>query len=133
MSKQKKTLQLGMNPSTASGRLVKDLLFDFVEKSGIKCYRCNGDLTRNTFSIEHKKPWLDSENPVELFFDLGNIAFSHLSCNASAARREKGSCPSHGSYAKGCRCTLCTKFHAETARNNYCPTKRKNKYQRTGH
>jgi hypothetical protein len=82
---QKKKDQLGMNCGTASYRLVKDLLFSFVKD--IPCYHCGGQLSRDTFSIEHIKPWLDSENPVELFFDLENISFSHKSCNYSASRR----------------------------------------------
>lgn len=44
-------------------------------------------MTRETFSIEHLVPWLDSNNPIELYFDLDNISFSHLSCNIKAARR----------------------------------------------
>lgn len=89
MSKEKKAKQLGMNPSTASGRLLRDLLFKFVTEAGCKCYRCGGVLTRGTFSIEHKEPWLDSEDPQGLFFDLSNIAFSHLSCNVKASRNNK--------------------------------------------
>lgn len=81
----KKQHQLGMNPSTASGRLVKDLLFSFVKDT--PCFHCGGSLTRETFSIEHKTPWLDSEDPAGLFFDLDNISFSHHACNVSAARR----------------------------------------------
>ncbi|MBP7540882.1 MAG: hypothetical protein KA802_13235 [Saprospiraceae bacterium] len=42
-------------------------------------------MTRETFSIEHKVSWLNSNNPVELYFDLNNISFSHLSCNISDA------------------------------------------------
>ena len=87
MSKQKKTEQLGMSVSTANGRLVKDLLFKLAIDAGHKCHRCGDVLTRDTFSIEHKVPWLDSENPLGLYFDLDNIAFSHLSCNSGAARR----------------------------------------------
>jgi len=34
-------------------------------------------------SIEHKIPWLN--NSSELFWDLDNIAFSHLICNTRAA------------------------------------------------
>lgn len=83
----KKQKQLGMNPGTASGRLVKDLLFKFVQEQHPNCYRCNKPLTRETFSIEHKTPWLDSDDPVGLYFDLDNIDFSHRSCNTSAARR----------------------------------------------
>jgi len=83
MKKVKRENQLGMNPSTASGRLVKDLLFKFVGESGHTCFRCGREMTRDDFSIEHKSPWLDSDDPVKLFFDLDNIAFSHKSCNYS--------------------------------------------------
>jgi len=112
MSKDKKTAQLGMSPSTASGRLVKDILFDFVEKSGYTSYHCGEQMTRETFSIEHKVPWLDSEDPVGLFFALDNIHYSHLSCNARAARRKVGvgEATDHGitMYNKyGCRCDVC--------------------------
>lgn len=81
----KKAKQLGMNPSTASGRLVKDLLFSFVKDR--PCYRCGNPLTRDTFSIEHVVPWLDSDDPVKNYFDLANIDFSHSSCNYAEARR----------------------------------------------
>lgn len=86
----KKFDQLGMSPSTAQGRLVKDILWEFVVRSGQnKCYHCGEFMCRETFSIEHKTPWLDSENPKEAYFDLDNIGFSHLSCNCRAARRGK--------------------------------------------
>lgn len=44
-------------------------------------------MTRDTFSLEHIEPWLDSEDPVGLFFNQDNISFSHLSCNISDARK----------------------------------------------
>jgi hypothetical protein len=97
MSKQRKMEQLGMNPSTASNRLVKDILFDFVQKAGHKCYHCGGEMTREDFSIEHKQHWLDSEDPVGLYFDLDNITFSHQSCNSKAARRTKSGSYKHPS------------------------------------
>ena len=84
---EKKSAQLGINASTAKAKLVKDLLFSFVEKASLPCFHCGEQLTRDTFSIEHKVPWLHSKNPTELFFDLDNIAFSHLSCNIRAGRR----------------------------------------------
>lgn len=83
----KKHDQLGMNYGTASYRLVKDLLFDKVKDT--PCHQCGGVLERENFSIEHKTPWLDSEDPTKLFFDLDNISYSHLSCNTSAARRKQ--------------------------------------------
>lgn len=87
----KKQHQLGMNPSTASGRLVKDLLWNFVETTGQSaCCKCGEPMSRETFSIEHVTPWLDSDDPVGAYFDLGNISYSHRSCNIKAARRGKG-------------------------------------------
>jgi hypothetical protein len=44
-------------------------------------------MTREDFSIDHKTPWLDTDSPVDLFFDLENIAYSHKGCNARAASR----------------------------------------------
>lgn len=134
MSKQKKTLQLGMNPSTASGRLVKDTLFKLAIEAGYACYRCSKPLTRDTFSIEHKEPWLDSEDPVGTFFDQDNIAFSHLTCNVRESRGSFKKEIPHGTssgydYHK-CRCNEC-----KTARRNRLPydsDTRREKYLRTG-
>ena len=87
----KKHRQLGMNPSTASYRLVKDTLFRLAIEAGHNCYRCGTALTRETFSVEHKVPWLNSPDPKVAYFDQTNIAFSHLVCNVVAAnngRRE---------------------------------------------
>ena len=86
-SKDKKQKQLGMNPSTAAHRLRTDIMFKIIMDAGYVCHQCGEVLTRDTFSIEHKEPWLDSENPLKLYFDLENIAFSHYSCNVGAARQ----------------------------------------------
>lgn len=132
MKKDKKSLQLGMNRSTAGHRLVKDLLFEHVAKHH-KCYQCGGELTRETFSVEHKVPWLDSEDPVGLFFDLNNITFSHLSCNSSAARRELAPCGTISAYNRGCRCGDCKVATADYKRERYyTPEKRRERYLRTG-
>jgi len=75
----KKQMQLGMNPSTASGRLVKDTLWRFiVEANQDNCFQCGEKMERENFSVEHKTPWLDSDDPLFLFFDQNNISFSHL-------------------------------------------------------
>ena len=87
-SMTKKSIQLQENFSTASGRLVKDILWSLLVKNGqTSCFHCETQMTRDTFSIEHKIPWQDSQNPRELFFDIANISFSHKSCNCSKARR----------------------------------------------
>ena len=114
-----------MNPSTASHRLIKDLLFSFITKEEQKCFQCGGELTRDTFSVEHKIPWLHSEKPLDLFFDLDNIAFSHLGCNSRAARRP------HKVYkSEADRKTASNKRRRE----NYIhdPVKRRERYLATG-
>ena len=90
----KRHLQLGMNPSSAAHCLRMDTLFRLVQETGHVCFRCGGPLTRDTFSLEHKRPWLDSEDPKGLFFDQSNIAFSHKSCNYGAAKRPNKRFPS---------------------------------------
>lgn len=130
----KKSEQLGMNPSTASGRLIKDLLWNFINLQGMNtCHHCGKEMTRETFSIEHVIPWLDSEDPVGLYFDLDNIKFSHLACNCKAAKR---SIPQHGTnymYSNGCRCELCVKEKQKSnSLRTFCPEKRREKYLRTG-
>jgi len=127
--------QLGMNPSTASNRLVKDLLFDFVVKAGKDtCFRCGEKVTRETLSIEHKEAWLDSSDPVKNFFSLDNIAYSHLACNTAAGRKPEltAKCGSTTMYAKGCRCDPCKAAKAALKKRIYTPEKRRAQYARSG-
>lgn len=120
----RKSEQLGMNVSTASGRLVKDLLFKLICDSGInKCFHCGKEMLRENFSIEHKTPWMNSENPVGLFFDLDNVAFSHLSCNVKAARNGRPRIFTKEEAAERIR---------ENKRRHWTPEKRREHYLRTG-
>ena len=79
-------------------------------------------MERDNFSVEHVTPWLDSEDPVGLFFDLKNISFSHRNCNSSAARRPTKK-SAEEKYA----------VKREWERNNYCPERRRERYKKTGH
>lgn len=113
---QKKSDQLGIPLGTANGRLRKSIIFNLVQKLNLDvCYQCNKKIeTEEEFSIEHKEPWLDSNDPKKLFFDLNNISFSHLSCNVRASRKMPKQPIKHGeanAYKNGCRCDLCT--HAQ--------------------
>lgn len=134
---QKKKDQLGMNPSTAQARLLKDILFKLVvDTNQDNCYHCGEPLDRESFSIEHKVPWLDSENPLDLFFDLNNISFSHLSCNVKASRGSRKDIP-HGTtsgydYYK-CRCSSCKTARSERDRATWnTKENRRARYLRTG-
>lgn len=85
----KKSQQLGMTYGKALYDLKKELLFDFSKRLKLnKCFQCGKKIASSKeMSVEHKVPFLDSKNPIKLFFDLKNIAFSHCSCNYSAGRR----------------------------------------------
>ena len=81
--------QLGMPVGTATAILRKKILFFLIQQMELNiCFQCGEKIeVVDDLSIEHKVPWLHSENPKELFFSLDNIAFSHLSCNSSAHRK----------------------------------------------
>jgi len=117
----KKAEQLGMAIGTASNRLRKKILFSLIQETNKDtCFQCGEKIeTVDDLSIEHKVPWLDSESPVELFFDLDNISFSHLVCNLRAGK--KGYSRKHFSIPHGtitgyknynCRCSECRKINA---------------------
>lgn len=91
-TRKRKSKQLGMHPSTAANRLRKTVLFSLIKVMGLNnCWHCGEEIENiDNLSIEHKVPWLDSEDPVGLFFDLNNIAFSHLECNIRNNRWAKG-------------------------------------------
>jgi hypothetical protein len=86
---EKKRALLGMPFGTATARLRKTLLFVMAKRLGENiCYRCSKEITTEVdFSIEHKKAWALQPDPIKAFFDLGNIAFSHIACNVGAASR----------------------------------------------
>lgn len=105
-----KNQQLGIDYGTASSRLKKMILWSFIEKLKLtNCYRCNLSMSLETYSVDHKNPWLHVDN--NLFWDLNNISFSHLSCNTKNRRIPK---IQHGRtrYKKGCRCAICKYAHA---------------------
>jgi len=115
--KTKKTKQLGMNPSTASNKLKKHLLFNLAKRLDINwCYQCGAEIQEpSELTVEHKTPWLDSKDPVDLFFNIENIAFSHPTCNYSASRARGISkpCPSVAAYRRGCRCDECKRLRSQ--------------------
>ena len=92
---EKKSWQLGMAYGTACGKLRKLILFAFVSNDLLKslCFRCGQKIESvDEFSIDHKEPWLDSDDPQTSFFNLKNIAFSHTKCNTSQARHRTTDC-----------------------------------------
>uniref|UniRef100_A0A6H1ZPG5 Putative HNH homing endonuclease n=1 Tax=viral metagenome TaxID=1070528 RepID=A0A6H1ZPG5_9ZZZZ len=127
-SNKKKTAQLGMPYGTAANKLKKSLLFAFAHKLGLAtCFRC-GDMLRSvdSFSVEHKEAWLDSTDPIKKFFDINNIAFSHLECNSGAGKRPT-------KYTtEGERHAALLKSWAKSRKANRTPETRRAQYLRTG-
>lgn len=92
-------------------------------------------MDRDTFSIEHKEAWLDSEDPVGMYFDLDNISFSHHSCNVRAARRTNvgtSKCGSKYKFQSGCKCEVCKQGERDRGKARYTPERRREQYKRTG-
>jgi hypothetical protein len=81
--------QLGVDYGTAQNQLRKNILFELVKGAGLDvCYRCDKVIeTPRQLSIEHIDAWRNEPDAKELFFDLKNITFSHLSCNSQAQSR----------------------------------------------
>ena len=129
-SYEKRKAQLGIPVGTASARLRKALLFQCVQELNKDyCHQCSKKIeSLEEFSIEHIQPWLDSENPKELFYDLNNIAFSHIKCNIGAARRinKKYFTPED-------RLEADRKLSRDYAKRVYSKERRQRKYRETGH
>jgi hypothetical protein len=105
-SNQVKAEQLGMPHGTATGRLKKAMMFLLLQRLGEDiCFKCGKRIqTAAELSMEHKKPWLYSDDPVGHFFDLDNVAFSHLRCN----RPDRPSGPNRKQVPDGMRwCSGC--------------------------
>lgn len=119
---------LGMPHGTAAGRLKKSIMFDLLRRYGENfCFKCGAEIeNEQALSIEHKIAWLYHEKPVEMFFDLNNIAFSHLKCNRPekspdhSVRRKVG--PEGTAWCTSCQAFIDTKLFAK------CPV-RWNGYQ----
>ena len=118
MGNIKKNEQLGMPFGTASAKLRKSILFNLLKETNKNvCYQCGKPIElEEELSIEHKVPWLDSDKPKDRFFDIKNIAFSHLSCNISCSSQ----CPRAG-YQR--RRWLTRTPHTDSHRSPYNQTR----------
>ena len=102
--------QLGMPFGTATARLRKSILFQLLKKLKENvCFKCGEEiLVIGDLSIEHKQPW-ENRDP-KLFWDLDNIAFSHLRCNIQHNHNGSGTfLRKIGPYGMSW-CTVCQDF-----------------------
>ena len=122
MSNEIKARLLGQSFGAASNRLRKLILFDLLQRFDLdQCFQCGQTIEYiDDLSIEHKEPWQGADDPRNAFFDLDNIAFSHLSCNSGAGNggpKRQEECgrghpmvgdnvyrhPNGGQFCKACR------------------------------
>ena len=127
-----KNAALGMSHGTAANRLRKMILFSLVcELKRNVCYQCNKEIISvGDLSIEHKEPWLQADNPVTSFFDLDNIAFSHLSCNIAAARHPPWKYSTEGKREVGTAKRKRKNYYAIPIKERQC--RRRKQYKRYG-
>lgn len=99
----KKSETLGMPHGTASHRLRKMILFKYVVLAGDNyCFKCGAEIESvNDLSIEHKYPWEGVS--AELFWNLENIAFSHIKCNVPDRRYRLRNVEDGTSWCRTCR------------------------------
>lgn len=88
LDRDKKKAKLGMSPSAARDRLTRQLLWREIKDT--PCYRCGEAMSLETYSIEHVVPWLNSEAPIDVYFNLDNVSFSHSVCNKRANTSKTG-------------------------------------------
>jgi len=91
---ERKTQLLGESFSKAAHKLRKNLLFQLAKQLNLlTCHQCGQPIeTVDEMSIEHIEAWMSAPNPRESFYDLNNVAFSHLRCNSGAANRNAQYC-----------------------------------------
>lgn len=135
---EKKENQLGMSYGKAYNRLLKDIIWMLIVASEkYRCCRCNQFMTREDFTIEHIEPWLDTDDPVKLFFSLDNIGFAHFKCNMEAKRRSgfvsQAVCGTKTMYERGCRCDKCKEASSVYRKSIYTLEKRQKKWKKSGH
>lgn len=107
MANDLKSDLLGINFSTAASALRKQIIYHLAGKLELlDCYKCGEHIELERFSIEHKESWMQSTEPKVSFFDMDNIAFSHLvPCNTRSsgsgkANKAKTHCPQGHPYSE---------------------------------
>jgi hypothetical protein len=131
---------LGIPYGTACAILRKNIMFWLAGKNGmLNCFKCGKPIENIAdFSIEHKLPWQKQLKPNEAFFNIENIAFSHLRCNSGSHNRLKTHCPKGHKYnairKNGDKfCRICHREVDKKNPRNHDKKKRHDKYIKYGY
>jgi hypothetical protein len=103
--------QLGQDPRTAAFRLGRQLLLEYARRLGLAdCLRCGKPIEPGAqFDLDHEKPWIDSDDPKGLYWDLDNVRLSHPICNRKAQRTNVARRGPDGTWL----CLRCRRFKPE--------------------
>jgi hypothetical protein len=117
--------QLGIPQGTAQARLRKNILFHLLKKLNENvCFKCQKTIeSAASLSIEHKEPWEGRDS--SLFWNIENIAFSHVGCNKPHRSGHWWKTPEQRKRDRQ------DKKNA-WERENYTPEKRHERYETTG-
>src|SRR5437868_6523848 len=85
MSQPKKNHLLKENFSSACYKLKKNIMFGLAGQLGLLvCLRCKKVIECvKDFSVDNKEAWMCANDPIQSFYSLTNIAFSHTRCNSA--------------------------------------------------
>ena len=80
-AKRQRAALLGMPYGTAEKRLRKAMIYELARQCGKnKCRWCESEISSpDDLAVVHLQDWSDD---ADLFWDLNNVAFSHVSCAA---------------------------------------------------
>ncbi len=122
-SNENKAKTLSMPYGTANNQLKKNILFQCLQALGKDfCFKCEEKIeSSSSLSVEHIQPWEGREGGRELFFDLDNIAFSHLSCNRPhihGATKLRDNTPEGMAYCRKCGLKPKEDFYKNTSHWN---------------
>lgn len=132
-SNERKNATLGMSHSTATNRLRKNILFHLLKKHDENvCFKCSKLIEKvEDLSVEHKKPWEGIS--AELFWDIENIAFSHIFCNRPdrpSGGRDSINVPEGTIWCGGCKSPRPVSEFTAGARNQCSSCKRQHNASR---
>ena len=94
-------IQRILGKGASSHKLDRMIMMKLIQETGKDvCFQCGQKIEDvNTLSVEHKETWQEADDPKAAFFNMENIAFSHLRCNVSAnGSSRKTHCPQGHPY-----------------------------------
>lgn len=76
---------LGIDMKNARSKLYKFFAYAyFVLKHGASCRVCGETVQIDDMTLEHIKPWMLCDNPINAYYDLENVDLCHEECNQKA-------------------------------------------------